>query len=85
MTTDNGNGLFDEETIDGEFKEYRRLILFELKRLNAVVKELDRQQRRTIGEILVLKVKAGVWGLIGSAIPIAIFLGIYVLKYKFGQ
>jgi len=84
MGANNGNDHFNEENLPGDFIEYKRLIIFELKRLNAVVIALDKLQRRLAGEILVLKVKAGIWGLIGSSIPILLALAVYFLQKKFG-
>jgi len=58
--------------------EYRRLILQELERLARQVQELnikiDNFRASDIAdikvEIAMLKVKAGVWGAIGAAIPV---------------
>jgi hypothetical protein len=67
---------------EGDWGEYRRLILAELQRLSDGISEVKGQisvlNTADIAdikaEIAVLKFKAGVWGLIAGAIPGAIAL-----------
>jgi len=63
---------------DDEGKEY--YVLSELKRLNDCYNRLDEKLDRVCIDIAGLKVKAGMWGLVGGAIPIIIGLGVWVLK-----
>lgn len=72
------------------FGEYRRLILSELERLSSSVQDLTHQinQLRASdlaeirSEIGMLKVKAGVWGLLGGLIPVLAALAALLLKAK---
>ena len=67
---------------EGDWGEYRRLILAELTRLNDGISEVKAQISvlrsddiaQMKAEIAVLKFKAGVWGLVAGAIPGAIAL-----------
>jgi len=62
---------------EGDWGEYRRLILAELTRLNDGISEVKAQIAvlrsddisEMKAEIAVLKFKAGVWGLLGGLIP----------------
>ena len=50
--------------------QMRALIVSELERLNTCYDTLTAQNISILIEIAVLKVKAGLWGLIGGAIPV---------------
>ena len=78
------------------WNEWSRHVLAELERLdalhtnnvNALYGRIDEYQRRHSRdltdikvEIAALKVKAGVWGLIGGLIPIIITLGIMFIEF----
>ena len=64
----------DSEELPGDWMQYRRLILSELKRISAdmesVAEKFDLFRREEVSQIKVdiamLKVKAGVWGLGGG-------------------
>jgi hypothetical protein len=75
---DSGN-----KTTNG-WNEWSKYVLKELERLNdnyeALQKDFTQQIQEVKIEIATLKVKAGVWGLIAGAIPVAIALIIYILK-----
>jgi len=62
------------------WKEWSKYVLKELERLNDNCKEYDAAQKKTLVDIAMLKVKAGIWGVIGGAIPVAIGLVILFLK-----
>ena len=62
------------------WREWSKYVLKEMERLNTCYKSIDEKQRQIAIEIAMLKVKAGVWGAIGGAIPILITLGVLVLK-----
>lgn len=51
--------------------EWRRYILKELERLNDNYSKLSDVSVNMRSEIAALKVRAGVWGAIGGAIPVA--------------
>ncbi|KKM77649.1 hypothetical protein LCGC14_1367800 [marine sediment metagenome] len=61
-----------------EWAEWREYVLRELKRLGECIIELDKSVRKLIIAVAKLQVKAGVWGLIGGAIPSTI-AAIYIL------
>ena len=60
--------------------EYRALILSELKTLNTEVTSMRKEQTNIREDIAGLKVKAGVWGLIGGMIPVLLTLVVYFIK-----
>lgn len=62
------------------WKEYQVHVLAELKRLNGSYIGLDEKVDKLCKDIAVLKVKSGIWGLMGGIIPIIIFLGIWILQ-----
>lgn len=63
-----------------EWNEYQEFVLRELKRLNQNVEKLEEKLDCISRDTAVLKVKAGLWGLLGGAIPIVIALGLYLFK-----
>ena len=60
--------------------EYRKLVLSEIERLTVSVEKLRDELGTIRSEIVGLKVKAGIWGLIGGAIPVAIGLATLLLS-----
>jgi len=66
-TNGNGNGGPDSWT------EWRQHVLITLKDVNEKVDTL-------IVEVAMLKVKAGIWGLVGGSIPVIIGLALAYLK-----
>lgn len=65
MSTDNlkgGNG----------WQEYQRLVLHELKAHTDTLSDFGKELTAVKVEIGMLKVKSGLWGLLGGAIPVAI-------------
>jgi len=62
------------------WNEYSRLVLSELERLDVGQVALNEKMNKVLTEIALLKVKSGVWGLLGGAIPVAIGLGLWLLK-----
>lgn len=73
--TQNGNG-------NVSYKEFRARVLDDLDEVKSNAKEIKAElvsfQIKMTAEIATLKVKAGIWGLIAGAIPVAIFL---VIKF----
>ncbi len=55
-------------------------VLEELKRLNTAQAQIEKQVTRIHIEIATLKVKSGVWGLVGGAIPVMLGLTYMLLK-----
>ncbi len=78
------------------WNEYSKLVLHELERLNTCREEdlkahkefmdcVKRSFEKIKIDLAVLKVKAGVWGAVGAAIPIALWVVLEIfLYYKFG-
>jgi hypothetical protein len=66
--------------MSNDWKEYQIFVLEELGRLNNNIEKLETTINSISKDTAVLKVKAGMWGLIGGAIPVLIALGIYVLN-----
>lgn len=59
--------------------EWRNHILKELERHNESTEAIFTKLNRLAEDISALKVKAGIWGAVGGAIPVAIAFGIYFL------
>jgi len=73
-----------DNLIDNGWKEWSKHVLAELERLNDNYSKLDSvfnsEFRKISVEIAMLKVKSGIWGLIGGTIPILITLILLYLK-----
>ena len=48
--------------------------------VNARLNKIEKLQLQILVDVAGLKIKAGIWGLLGGAVPIIIGLGIYYLK-----
>lgn len=64
------------------WSEWSRHVLAELERLDDNIKELTVAVNSLVTEVAMLKVKAGIWGAIGGAIPVAVGLLVYYLRTK---
>ena len=68
--------------------EWSRHVLAELKRLSDNYDRLDSRIDDRFNELYVeiakLKVKAGVWGMLGGALPVVIGLLVWLLQSKAG-
>ena len=64
------------------WNEWGRHVLQELVRLNGEYEKLREGQSRLLVEISMLKVKSGIWGMVGAAVPVAVLLAIQFLKAK---
>jgi len=62
--------------------EYRKLVLKELEDLNKGYSDLRKEVGKLREDIATLKVKSGVWGMIGGAIPVAIGIIVWFLKFS---
>lgn len=80
MPPDNNDSHIDEVS----YREAALLIKHELSRFNKWCAKIDQDltdfRLEMTREIATLKVKAGVWGLIGASVPIVLVLAIAVLK-----
>ncbi len=71
--------MTEREQTSGGWGEYQRLVLSELGRLNDNMEERDKVIQGIQVQLATLQVKAGVWGLIGGAIPVVITIAIYLI------
>ena len=54
------------------WSEWSRHVLAELKRLNNCYEMLDKKLTEVRLEVMGLKIKAGIWGMVGASVPVAI-------------
>lgn len=67
--------------IDGNgWNEYEKLVLHQLRELQEKADKNLEEHAAIKEDIATLKVKSGVWGLIGGMIPVGIALLIWILK-----
>jgi len=66
------------------WNEWSRHVLAELERLNECGSALDGKITQVRIDIAQLKVKAGVWGLIGASIPVVVGLALVLIKGLLG-
>lgn len=71
-----------DDISDESWREYRKLILKQLEDLTDAVKETQEEVSSMRSEISMLKVKSGVWGALGAAVPILIAMVIWLLTKK---
>ena len=62
------------------WSEWSKHVLAELERLNDWCGKMDDTQTNILVQISALKVKAGIWGVVGGAIPVLIALAIWMIK-----
>ncbi len=70
MSTDDLNG----------WREWSKYVLKELERNNADHDKILAKMTTIEGEIVALKVKAGMWGLMGGAIPVIVAMLMRVIN-----
>jgi len=56
------------------WQEWSKFVLKELKRLSDAFEKLSEKASKSEAEIAMLKVKSGVYGLVGGAVLVVIFL-----------
>lgn len=62
------------------WNEWSKHVLAELERLNGCYVALDNKLDEVRIDIAKLKVKAGIWGAIGGAIPVVVILGVWLVR-----
>ncbi len=62
------------------WSEYQRLVLADLGRHGKLLNTLNEKINKIHVEIAYLKIKSGIWGLIGGAIPVAVALLFQLIK-----
>ena len=60
--------------------QWAKYVLKELERLNANYETLRKEVSKVHTEIATLKVKAGMWGAVGAAIPVMVLLLIQLMR-----
>lgn len=70
MVTNNGN----------TWSEYQKLVLHELRVLTSAMHENRKEHVELRRDIATLKVKSGIWGVIGGFVPIAVILIVWLIK-----
>ncbi len=65
---------------NGTWDEWSKHVLLELKRLGDGQESHNSLLGNIRTEIAMLKVKSGIWGALGGAIPVAIGLAIWLFK-----
>jgi len=68
------------DTRPNGWNEWSRHVLKELERLNACYMQVNTKIEQLRVDIAMLKVKSGIWGSIGAAVPILIGLLIWELS-----
>lgn len=68
------------ENSQDTWREWSRHVLAELKRLNETQEDLNKEIKTISVEIAMLKVKSGVWGLLGGLIPVLIMVLVESIK-----
>jgi len=63
-----------------DWNEWRKFVLAELKRLGEGLESLGKSVGRLRVEVAMLKVKSGIWGVIGGSIPVVVMLILWYLK-----
>ena len=66
----------------GDWKEYQRLVLNELERHNTLLEKMDEKISKINTEIATLKVKSGLWGMAGAAVPIGIAIALKLINFE---
>lgn len=78
MARDNSRDSQNQKWMGNGWTQYQKLVLAELERhskqLEALNSQLNKQMSDLQVEIATLKVKSGVWGLLGGLIPVLVFV-----------
>jgi len=63
-----------------DWPKWSMYVLEELKRQNTCVEHIKKTQNEHSVDLAMLKVRAGIWGLLGGAVPAALMLVYWMLK-----
>lgn len=66
---------------EGDWKEYQKYVLNELQRHNHLLEKVSEKLSKVDSEIATLKVKSGLWGMLGSAVPLAIAMSFKLFNF----
>jgi len=70
--------------IPNGWNQWSKHILAELERLNSCYKTLDEKVQQIREDIAMLKVKSGVWGIVGGSIPVIIWILLRLFEHSQG-
>jgi hypothetical protein len=62
------------------WSEYEKLVLNELERHNNLIEGIRKDVSDIRSEIAMLKVKSGLWGMLGATIPLAMAIGLKLIQ-----
>jgi hypothetical protein len=57
---------------NGDWKEYKKLVISEIDRLSTQIGCLEKKIDHLRSDVVMLKVKSGIWGLFAGLIPVTI-------------
>jgi len=63
-----------------EWSDYEKLVLNELERHNNLIEHIRKDVGFIYSEIAGLKVKSGLWGMVGAAIPIGLAVALKFIE-----
>lgn len=66
----------------GDWQQYQKYVLNELQRHNALLERINEKLSKVDAEIATLKVKSGLWGMMGAAIPVAIAMSFKIFNIE---
>tara|TARA_R110000824_G_scaffold113930_2_gene264025 strand:- start:475 stop:681 length:207 start_codon:yes stop_codon:yes gene_type:complete len=58
----------------GDWREYKKLVISEIDRLSGHILGLEKKIDHLRSDVVMLKVKSGMWGLLAGLIPVTIAL-----------
>ena len=57
---------------NGDWRDYKKLVISEIDRLSGHIGNLESKIDHLRGDVVMLKVKSGIWGLFAGLIPVTI-------------
>jgi|TARA_Y100000310_G_scaffold253900_1_gene260900 hypothetical protein len=57
---------------NGDWREYKKLVISEIDRLSSHIGNLEKKIDHLRSDVVMLKIKSGVWGLLAGLIPVTI-------------
>ena len=57
---------------NGDWREYKKLVISEIDRLSVHIGSLEKKIDNLRSDVVTLKIKSGVWGLMAGLIPVTI-------------
>ena len=73
-------GILMENGNTNDWGSWSKYVLKELKRMNDQIERMEDRLRQIEQSIVILQQKAGVWGMIGGAVPAAVVIAWMILK-----